>query len=464
MAKIGVIGLGVMGANIARNIANHGFQVVGFNRSPEVTQQLIEEHGSENLIGHENLDDFVNTLEKPRKVILLVKAGKPVDAVIDQLIPLLDEGDIIIDGGNSLFTETQSRTQKLAEHKIHFIGSGVSGGEEGALNGPSLMPGGDKEAYKEIQPIFQAIAAKDFEGQPCVTHIGPDGSGHYVKMVHNGIEYAIMQIIAESYQILKDLYSLQPNALEKIFKKYNDGKLNSFLFEITVQVLAKKDNLAPGFLIDKILDKAGQKGTGRWTVIDAYERGIPIPSIAEAVNARSISSFKDERVKLSKIYQHQAQKPELELDQFTQILEDAMYAAILACYAQGYHLIKTASDEQNWEVQLAEVTRIWQGGCIIRAEILKFIEQNYQKEPNTPMLKMSEVSKALNELMPSLQTVLSITSKSAVPTPVLSASLNYLLSMTSGKTSANIIQALRDNFGSHTFERTDREGNFHAEW
>ncbi len=457
MGKIGLIGLGTMGANLARNVASKGHSIVTYNRTTATMEEFINEHGSDLLTGEAELEDFVKALEVPRKIIILVKAGGAVDAVIEGLKPFLDKGDIIIDGGNSLFTDTQRRFTTLAEEGLQFVGCGVSGGEEGALHGPSLMPGGSESAWNEIKEIFEDIAARDFNDGPCVTYVGDNGAGHYVKMVHNGIEYGVMQIMAEGYQLLSEMYGLSADDIGEIFEKYNEGKLKSFLFEIAIPVLQKKEGDTN--LIDLILDKAGQKGTGRWTAIDALERGVVLSTIAEAVNARGVSSFKERREALSKIHPDHEAKGTESKDDFIKQLEDAMYTSMLCSYAQGYELIQTAAKEEEWNIDLAEVSRIWEGGCIIRAEVLNELHKFFEKSPDSHLLEMEDFGD-----LTSLRSVCSVASDQGLPIPCLAASLNYFENSTRARTSANMIQGLRDFFGAHTYERTDKEGSFHTEW
>jgi 6-phosphogluconate dehydrogenase len=469
-AQIGIIGLAVMGANIALNIASREIEVSVYNRTTKKMTELIEAHGNEYLKGYEELKDFVESIERPRAIIILVKAGKPVDAVIEGLVPLLDEGDIIVECGNSYYKDTERRFNELKEQGINFFGCGVSGGEEGALLGPSLMPGGHKPSYERLKPILEAIAAKDFQGDPCVTYCGEGPAGHYVKMVHNGIEYGVMQLIAEAYQLLKDHFELDASQIADIFDQYNQGVLKSFLFEITVEVLRQKDEFQDGHLIDYILDKAAQKGTGKWTAIDALDRGIPTPTIGEAVNARIMSSFKDKRVQLSQLFNSFELLDDWPLEQFTPVLEGALFVAMICSYAQGYHLIESASEEEGWGVDLSEASRIWQGGCIIRAEILKIFTEAFKNaEPGMHLFEIPEITQLLNpeddyKGYQNLRDVVILATESGVAIPCLSASLAYFDTMIKARCSANMIQGLRDNFGAHTYERTDREGSFHTDW
>lgn len=464
-SHIGLIGLAVMGANLARNIASKGFSTLVYNRTTEKTDEFIKEFGTENLKGSKNLEEFVEGLEKPRKIIIMVKAGAAVDAVIDQLLPLIEKGDTIIDCGNSHFGDTIERTKKLQNKGIYFVGCGVSGGEEGALNGPSLMPGGTGESWEMLKDVWEAIAAKDFSGSPCVTHIGRDGSGHYVKMVHNGIEYAVMQMIAEAYDLLKRIYELNPKQIADVFEEYNKGDLASFLFEISIPVLTQKDEFNDGYLIDFILDKAGQKGTGKWTAIEALDRGVGLSTVSEAVFARVNSSYKDQRIQLSKSFSKSRKDVKTSLEQTVKNLEKALYGGMLSAYAQGYELIKLAAAENNWEINLSEISRIWQGGCIIRADILKFLTEAYVKHSGNPHLfEMEDIQNALMKSQDAWREVVMLSVTHGIPTPSLTSGLQYFDAITTERLPANMIQGLRDYFGAHTYQRTDREGTFHTHW
>jgi len=461
--NIGLIGLGTMGSNLARNIANKRYKISVYNRTAKTTESFINKFGNENLVGTKTLEEFITSLESPRKIILMIQAGKAIDSVIAQLKPLLEKEDIIIDCGNSNFHDTERRYNDLAKEKLNFVGCGVSGGEEGALNGPSLMPGGNKHSWNNIKEIFSSIAAKDFNENPCVTYIGDGGAGHYVKMVHNGIEYGIMQIMAEAYDLLRNIYKLNPEELSNIFRKLNKGILSSYLFEISGKVLNKKDDKSNNYLINKILDRAQQKGTGKWTVINALESLAPTPTIAEAVFARNISNNKNLREKLSKLYIKKNVQPTLSVKDFTKYLENALYAGMLSSYAQGFGLIKNASDKNNWDINLSEVARIWEGGCIIRAQILNVIHLAL-KEKNTHLFDISKISDDLKKSIPALREIVIQGVKFGVPVPALSSSLSYFDEITSSHLAANFIQALRDYFGAHTYERTDMEGSFHTNW
>ena len=465
-AKLGVIGLGVMGANLARNAANHKIPTVVYNRTTEGMEKFIKEHGSDHLFGEKELSDFVSRLEKPRRILIMVKAGAPVDSVIEGLLPFLDKEDILIDGGNSNFNNTIRREKYLIEKGIHFMGMGVSGGEEGALNGPSIMPGGSVHAWESLKPLLESIAARDFDGGACVTHIGENGAGHYVKMVHNGIEYAVMQLMAEGYDILRSIYELSAGDIADIFDGYNQGKLKSFLFEIATTVLARKDDLTEGYLVDQILDQAGQKGTGRWTSIDGFERGVGIPSINAAVTARSLSAEKARRTMLADLYSERTtSSKKIPLEAFITQLENALYAGMLICYAQGYDLIQRASDEHEWNVNLSEISRIWEGGCIIRADLLNFLHKAYASAQKPDHLfTIPNISEPLKQALPDLRELTEYAVQNQVPIPGLSSSLAYMDTLTSAHGSANFIQGLRDFFGAHTYERTDREGTFHTNW
>ena len=461
--NIGLIGLGTMGSNLARNIASKGFSVSVYNRTTEVMENFIKEFGNKNLKGFKTLENLINSLEIPRKIILMVKAGEVVDAVLDQLKPILEKGDIIIDCGNSNFKNTEKRYKNLAKEGLNFVGCGISGGEEGALNGPSLMPGGSRESWENIKEIFSAIAAKDFNGNACVTYIGDKSAGHYVKMVHNGIEYGVMQLIAEAYDLLRNIYKLNAKEISEIFKLFNDGPLSSYLFEISAKVLSQKDDKANGYVVDKILDRAAQKGTGKWTAIDALDRGMATPTIAEAVFARNISSNKQLREELSSIYKNHNFKPESKVEEFVEDLKHGLYAAMLSSYAQGFELIRHTSNENNWNIDLSEIARIWEGGCIIRAKILRTIH-NALKRNNMHLFHIPEINKELNSTIPALRNIVAQGVKAETPLPGLSSALSYFDAITNNKLPANLIQSLRDYFGAHTYERTDREGSFHTDW
>jgi len=462
---IGVIGLAVMGANLSRNFASRNIHTSIFNRTYEKTETLIREHGTDYLHGFQTLQEFVNSLEKPRRVLVMVQAGPAVDDVITQLSTLLEKDDIIIDGGNSDYHDTIRRTAALETQGLHFVGMGVSGGEEGALNGPSLMPGGSDHSWNALKPLLEKIAAKDFDGNACVTHIGTDGAGQFVKMVHNGIEYAVMQLMAEAYDYLRKCYKMDAGQIADIFQKMYEGKLKSFLFQIVQPVLRQKNDNGEGFLIDQILDKAGQKGTGAWTVIDAALRGIPLSSVSEALFARSTSAQKDLRKSLNKMYKTKAKSSKVIPPTLTPELENALYLAMTLCYAQGLQLITKAAQEQNWLIDLSEVCRIWQGGCIIRSELLKTLTAIYKEQPNIEHLLLAGESKKIVEAtLPDLKKLSQTLLKKNIPSPCIFSTLNYFNAITSKELPANLIQGLRDYFGAHTFERKDQKGVFHFNW
>jgi len=462
-SEIGLIGLGTMGRNLARNIANKGYRISVYNRTAEVTESFIRKFGNKNLLKTSTLEEFIQSLETPRKVILMIKAGKAVDNLIDNLKPLLGKKDIIIDCGNSNFHDTERRYEELSNEGFNFIGCGISGGEEGALNGPSLMPGGNKEGWQEISEIFSSIAAKDFNNKACITYIGDRGAGHYVKMVHNGIEYGVMQIMAEAYDLLRNIYNLDPKNLSNIFRDLGKGSLSSYLFEISTKVLSQKDDKSENYLIEKILDRATQKGTGKWTAINALENSIATPTITEAVFARNISENKELRRDLSLIYSKEKSTLNISLDEFKKDLESGLYAAILGSYAQGFELIKHISKKNNWNINLSEVARIWQGGCIIRAQMLDTIHLAFN-ENKTHLFSVPAISEKLKITIPTLKNIVKLGIEFNIPVPTLSATLSYFNSITSDNLPTNFIQGLRDYFGAHTYERTDTEGSFHTNW
>ncbi|EZP76046.1 6-phosphogluconate dehydrogenase [Parageobacillus genomosp. 1] len=467
MAKqqIGVIGLAVMGKNLALNIESKGYSVAVYNRSREKTDEFLKEAQGKNIVGTYSIEEFVNALEKPRKILLMVKAGAPTDATIEQLKPYLEKGDILIDGGNTYFKDTQRRNKELAELGIHFIGTGVSGGEEGALKGPSIMPGGQKEAHELVRPIFEAIAAK-VDGEPCTTYIGPDGAGHYVKMVHNGIEYGDMQLIAEAYFLLKHVLGLNAQELHEVFAEWNKGELNSYLIEITADIFTKIDEETGKPLVDVILDKAGQKGTGKWTSQNALDLGVPLPIITESVFARFISAMKDERVKASKLLSGPAVKPfEGDRAHFIEAVRRALYMSKICSYAQGFAQMKAASDEYNWDLQYGNIAMIFRGGCIIRAQFLQKIKEAYDRDPQLPNLLLDPYFKEIVEnYQEALREIIAIAVMRGIPVPAFSSALAYYDSYRMETLPANLIQAQRDYFGAHTYERVDKEGIFHTEW
>jgi 6-phosphogluconate dehydrogenase len=465
-AQIGVTGLAVMGRNLARNLASHGFRVALHNRTQARTDSLLADHGGDgDFVGSTSLQEFVDSLETPRKIIIMVKAGAPTDDTIDQLSELLEDGDIIIDAGNANFTDTRRRESALRKKGLRFVGAGVSGGEEGALKGPSIMPGGDPSAYKELAPMLEAIAAH-VDGEPCCVHVGPDGAGHFVKMVHNGIEYADMQLIAEAYDILRHGLNASPAELSSIFANWNSGDLDSFLIEITAQVLAKTDPGSGAALVDVIRDAAEQKGTGRWTVQIALDLGVPVSGIAEAVFARAVSGHVSQREAVAAALS--TERPAIvvsDRDAFIENVRQALYAAKIVAYAQGMHMIAAASAEYEWNINLADMAKIWRGGCIIRARLLSRITEAYQANPDLPSLLVAPgFSTALLDSTPSWRSVVSQAVLAGVPVPALSATLAYYDSLRAERLPAALIQGLRDLFGAHTYQRIDKAGTFHIEW
>ncbi|EDX73956.1 6-phosphogluconate dehydrogenase, decarboxylating [Coleofasciculus chthonoplastes PCC 7420] len=464
--SFGVIGLAVMGENLALNVESRGFPVAVYNRTSSKTEDFMAKRASDkNVTAAYSLEEFVKTLARPRKILVMVKAGKPVDIVIDQLKPLLEPGDMIIDGGNSLYEETERRTKDLEATGLGFVGMGVSGGEEGALHGPSLMPGGTDTAYQELEPILTKIAAQVDDG-PCVTYIGPGGAGHYVKMVHNGIEYGDMQLIAEAYDLLKHGLGLDHKQLHQVFSEWNTtDELNSFLIEITADIFKYIDPDTNQPLVDLILDSAGQKGTGRWTVVSSLELGVPIPTIYAAVNARVISSYKQERVAAAKELIGTTGNYEGDSQAFINKVRDALYCSKMCSYAQGMALLGKASEEFNYNLNLAETARIWKGGCIIRAGFLDKIKNAFNENPKLPNLLLApEFKQTILDRQDAWRDVLVASNQLGIPVPAFSASLDYFDSYRRDRLPQNLTQAQRDYFGAHTYERTDKEGVFHTEW
>lgn len=460
----GLVGLGVMGRNFILNVADHNYKAFGYDLDPDKVNALIEEGGDKSKVNaSSDISSFVEALSLPRKIMLLVPAGKIVDAVIENLLPHLSENDIIIDGGNSFFTDTDRREAYLQSKGIHFFGAGVSGGAKGARYGPSIMPGGSRSAYKEVQPIFEAVAAK-FKNEPCVAYMGPKSAGNYVKMVHNGIEYGLMQLTSEFYTLLQKGGGLSNNELHQVYKSWNEGDLQSFLVEISAKIFEKKDPLGEGELIDKILDKAKQKGTGKWTSQNAMDIGIPIPTIDIAVSMREISALKNERVLAAKKYKADpiAMSPK---EQLIAKAEKAMLFSFIITYAQGMHQLKAASDEYGYELSLAGIARIWRAGCIIRAALLEDIAETFETDKNLTNLLLSPTFESkVKESVRAARELVIYAAENAIPMPGLFNSLSYFDAFTSEKLPLNLIQAQRDYFGSHTYERTDREGIFHTEW
>ena len=463
---IGLIGLAVMGENLVLNMESKGFSVAVFNRTTEVTEQFAAGKArGKNIRPTRSIEEFVGALARPRKAMIMVKAGAPVDAVIAQLKPLLEPGDVVIDGGNSLFTDTQRRGEELHGTGIHFVGCGVSGGEEGALKGPSLMPGGSPDAWEIIAPIFRKIAAQ-VDGEPCCRYMGPDGAGHYVKMVHNGIEYGDMQLICEAYAILKDVLGLQPPELADIFAEWNHGELDSYLIDITAQIFRKTDPDTGKPLVDVILDKAGQKGTGIWTLQSAIRQAVVISTINAAVEARVISSRKQERVDSAKVLPQPARKQfDGDRAQLIEAVRQALYASKIVSYAQGMELLGAASIDSKWNLNFSDIATIWRGGCIIRAVFLNRIVEAYERDPKLHNLLLDSyftdvVAKTQDNWRVAVATAIS----HGVAVPAFAASLSYFDSYRQARLPSNLLQAQRDFFGAHTYERVDKPGVFHTEW
>lgn len=465
--QIGVVGMAVMGKNLALNIESRGYSVALFNRTGAKTTAVVEEHPDKNFKATYTIEEFVESIEKPRRILLMVKAGPATDATIQELLPHLDKGDILIDGGNTFFKDTMRRNEELANSGINFIGTGVSGGEEGALKGPSIMPGGQKEAYELVAPILEQISAKAEDGAPCVTYIGPNGAGHYVKMVHNGIEYGDMQLIAESYDLMKNILDLSVEEMANIFKEWNQGELDSYLIEITADILTRKDDEGTGKpVVDVILDAAGNKGTGKWTSQSALDLGVPLPLITESVFARYISAYKEERVQASKIlsrtndFEFTGDKKEL-----VEKIREALYFSKIMSYAQGFAQLRVASKEFDWDLPFGEIAKIWRAGCIIRARFLQKITDAYDKNPEIENLLLDdyfvEITKKYQQ---SVRDVVALAVQAGVPVPTFSSAIAYFDSYRAERLPANIIQAQRDYFGAHTYERVDKEGIFHYSW
>ncbi len=464
IADLGVLGLATMGANLARNAARKGFGVAIYNRHGERTDDLIAAHGTEGrFTPAKTIPGFVAALARPRAIIVMVKAGKPVDDVIAELSPHLDAGDIIIDGGNSLFTDTSRRFHALKENGVRFLGMGISGGEEGALEGPSMMPGGDREAYARIEPMATRMAAQ-VDGTPCCAFIGPEGSGHYVKMVHNGIEYADMQLITEAYDLFKTVYGLAAEQIAEIFEDWKTGDLDSYLIEITAAVLRKRD-FTGGALVDSIVDEAEQKGTGRWTAQSALDLGVPLTSITEAVFARALSGRRAQRIAAEKLLPHPAGAPrKLERVNIDDI-RGALYASKIVTYAQGFEQMTAASNQFGWDLKLGEVATLWRGGCIIRARFLDRIREAYASGAAVPNLMLqSYFCEAVAKAEPAWRRVVSLAVEQGVPVPAFASSIAYYDGLRRARGPANLLQGLRDYFGAHSYRRLDKEGSFHTRW
>lgn len=455
-----------MGSNIARNFANNGHTVAVYNRTTAKTDKFMEDFGETgNFVPAETIADFVKSLERPRRALIMVQAGAGTDAVISQLAEEMDEGDIIIDGGNALYTDTIRREAEMSERGLNFVGAGISGGEEGALNGPAIMPGGPAESWEALGPLLESVAAK-VDGTPCVTHIGPDGAGHFVKMVHNGIEYADMQVIGEAYQLLRYGAGMEPAEIAEVFKTWNEGDLDSYLIEITAEVLSQTDEKTGKPLIDVIVDSAGQKGTGRWTVKAALDLGIPTTGIGEAVFARALSGAREQRdATIGNLPSGELSTLDVPKEEFIEDVRRALYASKLVAYAQGFDEIKAGSDEHKWGVDPRDLATIWRGGCIIRAKFLNRIREAYDANAELPSLLLDPYFKGeLGGLIDSWRRVVILATQLGQPVPVFASSLSYYDSLRAERLPAALIQGQRDYFGAHTYRRTDREGSFHTLW
>jgi 6-phosphogluconate dehydrogenase len=467
-SEFGVIGLAVMGRNLALNINDHGFSVAAWNLEQPMTDKFLADNKGRTLTGTKSLAELVGALEKPRRILMMIMAGKPVDSVLEQLKPILEKGDIVIDGGNTHFTETRRREADLAKLGINFVGMGVSGGEEGARFGPALMPGGTVEAWERLKPVLESIAAKTESG-PCVTHCGPDGAGHYVKMVHNGIEYGDMQLIAEAYDLMSRGLGMSAPEIGEVFAKWNEGPLASFLIELTAKVLVVKDQETGKPLVDLVQDKAGQKGTGKWTAELSLDLGIPIPTITAAIDGRVLSSMKAERVAAEKRIRAVVgpKPPASEKQAMIAAIHDALLASKICSYAQGMQLIRAGSDAYKWNISMKETARIWKGGCIIRARLLDNIMKAYERAPDLKNLLLDEDFEGrMHDAQANWRKALGVALTLGIPTPSFSASLAYFDSYRTARLPQNVTQAQRDAFGAHTYERTDHpeRGFVHSEW
>lgn len=464
-AQIGVTGLAVMGSNIARNFAKHGYTVALHNRSVAKTDALLAEHGTDgDFVRTETIEEFVAALEKPRRVLIMVKAGDPTDAVIEELAAAMEPGDIIIDGGNALYTDTIRREAAMRERGLNFVGAGISGGEEGALNGPAIMPGGPKESYESLGPLLESIAAQ-VDGTPCCTHIGPDGSGHFVKMVHNGIEYADMQLIGEAYHLFRDALGFGAKQIADVFTQWNSGDLESYLVEITAEVLNQVDAKTGKPLVDVIVDAAEQKGTGRWTVKSALDLGVPVTGIAEAVFARALSGSRAQRKAAAGLAAGQLADKPTDVEQFTEDIRQALYASKVVAYAQGFDQIAAGSVEYDWDLHPGDLATIWRGGCIIRARFLNRIKEAYDENPALPSLILAPYFRdAIETAIDSWRRVVSTATLLGIPVPAFASSLSYYDALRSERLPAALTQGQRDFFGAHTYERIDADGKYHTLW
>jgi 6-phosphogluconate dehydrogenase len=463
--QVGVVGVGVMGRSLALNFESKGFSVSIYDLSAEKVNEILESNKGKNIVGTTNIEQFVQSLETPRKILLMVNAGEITDKAIESLIPYLDKGDILIDGGNSFYKDTIRRNTYLAEKGILFIGAGVSGGEEGALTGPAIMPSGQKEAYEHVGPLLTAISAK-VNGEPCCTYIGPNGAGHYVKMVHNGIEYGDMQLICESYHLMKSLLGLSAEELHEVFKEWNQGELDSYLIEITADIFTKMDPETGQPLVDVILDKAGQKGTGKWTSQSALDLGVPLSMITESVFARFLSAMKEERVKASEILKGPKENKFIgNKKEFIELIRKTLYFSKIISYAQGFSQFKVASEEYNWDLKPGEIAKIFRGGCIIRAAFLQNIMDAYERNPELENLLLDSYFQGITaDYQDAAREVVATAIKAGIPVPGLASALSYYDSYRTSVLPANLLQAQRDYFGAHTYQRIDKEGSFHTEW
>lgn len=464
--QIGVVGMAVMGKNLALNIESRGYTVAIYNRTGSKTKKVVEEHSDKKLVPSYTVEDFVKSLERPRRILMMVKAGAGTEAVINELLPLLDKGDVLIDGGNTFFEDTIRRNAKLDKSGINFIGMGVSGGELGALHGPSIMPGGQKEAYDLVAPILKKIAAKAEDGEPCVTYIGPNGAGHYVKMVHNGIEYGDMELISESYNVMRNMLGMSVDEIADTFSSWKDGELSSYLIDITADILTRKDDLGSDKpIVDVIMDAAGNKGTGKWSSQSALELGVPQSVITESVYARYISAMKDERVAASKVLPKPDAKVSVDKKSAIEMIRKALYFSKLMSYAQGFEQMRVASEHYDWNLQYGELAKIWRAGCIIRAKFLQNITDAFDKQPDLKNLLLDDYFKDIaKKYQESVRDLVGLAVKAGVPVPGFSAAITYYDSYRSEVLPANLIQAQRDYFGAHTYARNDREGIFHYTW